>query len=89
MSSALLPGIGAQDHSAAAAREPSAPSGGAARASLEHLRRMRGEATAVDGGLRVFFRTSEETWFWRDVGGGLFEEAERLSGPASVPTTDS
>lgn len=39
---------------------------------------MRGAVTKAEGGLRVRFELSRETWFWRDVGGGLFEEAELL-----------
>lgn len=91
MSGALLPGIAAQ-------RRPDdrASNGVSARARIEHFAQMNATVAQVDCGLRVFFRTSSETWFWRDAGGGWFEEAERISprpldaldAPADAPPTN-
>jgi hypothetical protein len=40
---------------------------------------MRAVAVEIRGGLLVAFECSGEAWFWRSVGGGWFEEVERIT----------
>ncbi len=50
-----------------------------ARARREHFLGMRAVAVEIRGGLLVAFECSGEAWFWRSVGGGWFEEVERIT----------